>query len=122
MTLARAAGVIAAALVAAPGAGASGSPVFLGLTPPTVQRGHVVRIHGSAGDCPAGDAVAVLSRAFVATREFAGVPAVYAKVEAGGAFAAATRIPVRRAPGRYAVTARCGGGNLGLKVTLTVRR
>jgi hypothetical protein len=122
MRVARAVAVVVAALVSAPGAGASGSPVFLGLTPLTVPRGGVVRIHGSAGDCPAGDAVAVLSRAFVATREFAGVPAVYARVGAGGAFATTTRIPVGRTPGRYAVTARCGGGNLGLKVALTVRR
>ena len=50
-----------------------------------VARGHVVQVAGSAGDCPAGDAVTVLSRAFVHTHHFAGVPAVYARVRAGGA-------------------------------------
>jgi hypothetical protein len=49
----------------------------------------------------------VLSRAFVHTHDFAGVSAAYARVRVGGA--------VR-------VTARCGGGNLGVPVHLTVRR
>ena len=78
-------------------------------------------VTGSAGDCPAGDAVTILSHAFVHTHDFAGVPAVYARVRAGGAFHVSTRIPATRKPGAYTVTARCGGGNLGVLKHLRVR-
>jgi hypothetical protein len=116
-----AAAVVAASLLVATAAGAARSSVFLTVTPSTVERGHLVLIRGSAGDCPVGDAVTVISRAFPRIHEFAGVPAVFAKVRAGGHFRATTRIPLRRRVGRYAVTARCGGGNLGILVRLTVR-
>lgn len=92
------------------------------MSPSIVHRGGTVRIHGNVDGCPRGDAVFVLSRAFVHTHEFAGVSAVYAKVGAGGVFRATTVIPRTRRPGRYTVTARCGGGNLGIAVHLTVRR
>jgi hypothetical protein len=110
----------AAALALAPGA--AGSPVRLSLTPSIVHRGGTVAIRGNADGCPKGDAVSVLSRAFVHTHEFAGVSAVLAKVRAGGVFRASTVIPPGRRPGRYVVTARCGGGNLGVNAHLTVRR
>ena len=45
-----------------------------------------------------------------------------AKVERGGAFSVRTRIPPVKRTGRYTVTARCGGGNLGILEHLTVRR
>jgi hypothetical protein len=66
--------------------------------------------------------VTIISRAFPRIHEFAGVPAVLAKVRAGGHFRATTTIPLRRRVGRYVVTARCGGGNLGVLVRLTVLR
>ena len=115
------AGLFAAvALAVAPGA--SGSTVALALTPSIVHRGGTVHIHGNADGCGKGATVFVLSRAFVHTHEFAGVSAVLAKVRAGGVFRASTVIPRTRRPGRYNVTARCGGGNLGVLVRLTVRR
>ena len=95
--------------------------VFLTVSPSVVHRGHFVTIRGSADGCPTGDTVFIISRAFARTREFAGVPAVLAKVRASGGFRATTRIPLRRRPGRYGITARCGGGNLGVLVRLTVR-
>ena len=94
----------------------------LTLTPRSVERGHLVSIKGSADGCPAGDTALVLSRAFVHRHDFAGVPAVLAKVGTGGAFRATTRIPATTKPGRYGVTARCGGGNLGVLKYLTVNR
>lgn len=94
----------------------------LTLTPSSVRRGHVVLIKGSADGCAAGNTVFILSRAFVHMHDFAGVPAVLAKVRAGGYFRVTTRIPATKRPGRYGVTARCGGGNLGLLKHLTVRR
>jgi hypothetical protein len=111
--------VVVAALVAAPAAAAAGS---LTIRPPSVQRGHVVALKGSADGCPVGDTVTLLSKAFVHTHDFAGLPAVYAQVRRGGAFATSTRIPATKAPGRYTVTGRCGGGNLGLLKHLVVRR
>lgn len=94
----------------------------LTLTPSSVQRGHTVTLKGSADGCPAGDRVSLLSKAFAHTHDFAGLPAVYARVRPGGAFGTTTRIPAAKAPGRYAVTGRCGGGNLGFLKHLTVRR
>jgi hypothetical protein len=57
----------------------------------------------------------------VHTHEFAGVPAVTAAVKPGGAFTATTRIPSSTPAGTYTVSGRCGGGNLGVSATLTVR-
>jgi len=94
--------------------------VALAVTPSTVQRGAAVLVHGVAGGCTSGDTVTILSHAFAATHEFASVPAVYAQVGSAGRFSVKTRIPATRAPGRYWMTARCGGGNLGVQATLTV--
>jgi hypothetical protein len=94
----------------------------LTLKPSVVTRGHVVSIAGSASDCPTGDSVAILSRAFVHAHDFAGVPAVYARVQPSGAFRTSTRIPATKAAAVYTVTARCGGGNLGVEKHLRVRR
>ena len=55
----------------------------LTLTPTLVRAGGTVRIRGTAGGCPSGDTVFVLSRAFVAAHSFAGVPAVLARVRRG---------------------------------------
>jgi hypothetical protein len=92
----------------------------ISVTPATVERGHLVTIRGSADGCPAGDRVTLISRAFRHTHDFAGLPAVFATVRAGGSFRTTTRIPAARRPGRYAVTARCGGGNLGVSARLRV--
>ena len=112
--------VAAAALAAAPAAAAS--LVALSISPSIVHRGGTVVVHGNADGCGKGSTVFVLSRAFVHAHEFAGVSAVLAKVRAGGAFRATTVIPRTRRAGRYTVTARCGGGNLGITAHLTVRR
>jgi hypothetical protein len=109
-------------LLIATGAFAAQSAVSLTVTPSSVRRGHIVIIRGFAGDCPLGDAVTILSRAFRHTHSFAGVPAVFARVRAGGRFGIRPRIPAHRAAGRYDLTARCGGGNLGVSAHLTVRR
>jgi hypothetical protein len=96
--------------------------VSLAVTPSNVVRGRTVLVHGVAGDCPAGDAVTVISRAFSPAHSFAGVPAVFAEVGSAGRFSTVARIPSSRRPGAYTVTARCGGGNLGVSARLTVVR
>ncbi len=117
--------VTATALAASFAIGAAAhaaSSVDLTVTPAAVHPGHTVLIRGSAGSCPVRDTVTIISRAFPSTHEFAGVPAVLAKVRSGGLFHVMTRIPLRRRAGRYGVTARCGGGNLGVAGKLTVLR
>ncbi len=94
----------------------------LTLTPATVHRGHTVLVRGVAGGCTETDTVTILSRAFPATHSFAGVPAVYAEVGSAGRFSVVARVPLLRAPGVYTVTARCGGGTLGIVARLTVTR
>lgn len=113
--------LVLVAAFAVPASAAAAAP-SLTLAPPSVKRGHLVVIKGSAAGCAVGNTVFVLSRAFIHAHDFAGVPAVLAKVRYGGAFRATTRIPATKRPGRYVVTARCGGGNLGVLKHLTVRR
>jgi hypothetical protein len=94
----------------------------LTVSPTAVRRGRTVLVRGVAGGCTETDAVTIISHAFPATRSFAGVPAVFAEVGSAGRFSAVVRIPLLRAPGVYTVTARCGGGNLGIVARLTVTR
>jgi hypothetical protein len=101
-------------------AAAEAAAPSLSVTPKTVERGHVVAIEGSADGCPVADRVTLISRAFRHTHDFAGLPAVFAIVGASGSFRTTTRIPSGKKPGRYAVTARCGGGNLGVSTRLRV--
>jgi Immunoglobulin-like domain of bacterial spore germination len=108
--------------VAAATAAARPSSVSLQVTPATVHRGGTVTVHGNAAPCPAGDQVTIISHAFPVTHLFAGVPAVFATVRSGGAFSTRTTIPRHRKVKRYTVTARCGGGNLGIVRHLRVTR
>jgi hypothetical protein len=52
--------------------------------------------------------------------DFAGQPAIHATVRSGDRYSVITRIPASRAPRRYAITARCGGGNFGVTAHLRV--
>jgi hypothetical protein len=98
----------------------TGVTVALHVAPASVHRGGTVLVTGVAGDCPAGDAVTIISHAFPATHSFAGVPAVFAQVGAAGRFSVKTYVPSARRPGLYTVSARCGGGNLGVTARVTV--
>ena len=109
-----------AVLVVVATAAASMPLTSLSVSPSQVHRGHRVTISGNAGDCPAGDAVAILSGAFARTHEFASVPAVFALVHGGGRFKISPRVPRTRHVGSYGVSARCGGGNLGVSATIHV--
>lgn len=94
--------------------------VALTVKPASVKRGGIVIVSGVAGGCTTGDQVTVISHAFAATHSFAGVPAVFAQVGSAGRFSTTTRIPATGRPGTYLLTARCGGGNLGVSAHLTV--
>jgi hypothetical protein len=99
----------------------SATTVALAVRPRAVRRGGSVVVSGVAGGCTAGDRVTVISRAFAAAHTFAGAPAVFAQVGSAGRFSTMTRIPATRRPGIYILTARCGGGNLGVSARLTVK-
>ena len=94
---------------------------FVDAVPRTVRRGHAVRLFGSVrAGCPRGATVTLFSGALNPRHQFAGVPAVIARVGAGGAFSTTTTIPGNRAAGTYSVGGRCGGGSFGhtaLRVT-----
>ncbi len=100
-------------------------PVAIHVSPRSVAAGDTVTLSGSIGpdsagsDCAGG--VALLSKAFVHTYDFADVPAVIAAVKPDGAFTATTTIPRAKPAGTYTITGRCGGGNLGASATLVVR-
>jgi hypothetical protein len=106
----------ACAAAAAPALGAS-----LRLQPATVRAAQQVRVSGDVGGgCAPGSRVTLISGAFAHTHDFAGRPAVFTPVRPDGSFRRRIRIPAGRTPGRYAVTARCGGGNLGVSLRLRV--
>ena len=48
------------------------------------------------------------------------MPAVFADQKPNGHYSIRVRIPKSRAPGRYTITGRCGGGNLGVSRKLRV--
>ncbi|HET7572904.1 MAG TPA: hypothetical protein VFJ77_09600 [Gaiellaceae bacterium] len=91
----------------------------LAVTPSTAAPGALVRIHGNAGACPAGDTVTAISSAFPGHAY--GKGALTGRVRAHGAFSFTGHLRKGAKPGRYAVTARCGGGNLGVVAHVRVR-
>ena len=100
-------------------------PANVRVSPSSVAAGDTVTVSGSVGPDSAGSecasSVTLLSKAFVHTHDFAGVPAVFAAVKPDGAFTATTTIPRSKAAGTYTISGRCGGGNLGASATLAVR-
>jgi len=112
--------VLALATGLATTAATASPPKLILVVPSVVAPGHVVTVSGSAGGCPVGDTVTLISRAFAHTHDFAGLPAVLTPVRTGGKFRTTTRIPATKSPGIYGVTARCGGGNLGVQAHLRV--
>jgi hypothetical protein len=112
-------------LLTVPAWAAPAAPATLQVSPRSVAAGGSVTVSGSVGPDSAGSecasGVTLLSRAFVHTQDFAGVPAVSAAVRPDGTFTATTTIPRSKAAGSYTITGRCGGGNLGVSATLVVR-
>jgi hypothetical protein len=102
-----------------PSAFASGA--FLHVTPSTVARGRAVVFTGSvAQGCARGDQVTLISRLFPG-HAFGGEGAVTTRVGSHGRFSRRFTVGRTTARGTYVVTARCGGGNLGVEAKLRVR-
>jgi hypothetical protein len=109
----------AAALTLGAPVGAT-TAAFLHVTNSPVQRGRRVIIRGNAAQCAIGNAVTIISKAFAHTHDFAGQPAVFARVRRGGRFGIRPRVLAAPRGGTYKITARCGGGNLGVSAFVTV--
>ena len=112
--------VILAAALVLPASGVAIAKPTINVDPSSVHAGKRVRVFGSAGGCPTGDAVTLISRAFSHKHEFAGVPAITAVVRSSSRYSVRTRIPRQRTPARYRITGRCGGGNFGVVRRLRV--
>jgi hypothetical protein len=100
-------------------------PASIQVSPSSIVAGHTITLSGSVGpnsaDSECATGVTLISKAFVHTHDFAGLPAVGAAVNSGGAFTATTTIPRSKPAGTYTITGRCGGGNLGVSARLVVR-
>jgi hypothetical protein len=101
------------------------APVAIHVSPDSVAAGDTVTLSGSVGPDSAGSecagGVTLISKAFIHTHDFAGLPAVGAAVKPDGTFTATTKIPSSKPAGTYTITGRCGGGNLGVLARLVVR-
>lgn len=109
--------IAAATVLAAVPAWAAGGAA-LTVDHASVSRGKTVTFTGAG--CLRGDSVSLISKLFPG-HAFGGEGAIRTTAHAKGHFTRAFVVPKSTARGRYVVTARCGGGNLGHEVQLTVR-
>jgi len=89
----------------------------LSVAPRAVHRGANVTFTG--GPCIAGDTVFLLSKLFPGHAY--GVGAITTKALADGSFSRTYNVPGKKAAGLYQVTARCGGGTLGVVARVRVK-
>lgn len=108
---------VAACCLAAPALAASSAS--LSVSPATQHAGGSVQVSGT---CEAGTSGFAISRAFLhdATHDFAGVGAAPFTTDSQGRFATTAMISSTAAPGSYTVSARCGGGNIGVTAMVVV--
>ena len=88
----------------------------LSVHPGSIARGGTVTVSGKG--CRAGDLVYLISPPFVGHAFVAHSVATHAR--SNGAFSRSVRIRTSIHAGRYLITARCGGGNLGVFAALRV--
>lgn len=107
---------VPALLLTTPGLAATPT---LAVHPSSVTAGGSVQVTGS---CEANTSGFAISHAFLhdASHDFAGVGAAPFSTNAAGKFTVTAQVPASIAAGSYPITARCGGGNLGVTATLTV--
>jgi hypothetical protein len=94
----------------------AGATPRLTVQPVKVARGGRVTVSGKG--CRSGDLVYLISPAFMGN---AFVPhSVATRARSSGAFSRLVHIRTSIRAGRYLITARCGGGNLGVSARLRV--
>jgi hypothetical protein len=84
--------------------------------PGSIARGGMVTVSGKG--CRAGDVVYLISPPFVGNAFVA--HSVATRARSNGSFSRRVRIRMSVRVGRYLITARCGGGNLGVSARLRV--
>lgn len=107
----------ATCFLAAPALAASGAS--LSVSPATQHAGGSVQVSGT---CEAGTSGVAISQAFFhdASHDFAGLGAAAFTTDSQGRFATTATIASTTQPGSYTVSARCGGGNIGVTATVVV--
>jgi hypothetical protein len=105
---------IAVALVLAGTLGAA--TARLRVQPGSVARGGIVSVSGTG--CRAGDVVYLISPPFKGNAFVQ--HSIATRAHSTGNFSRSVRIRTTVRPGRYLITARCGGGNLGVSARLRV--
>jgi hypothetical protein len=109
--------IASAAVVALVLAGTvAGATPRLTVQPKSVARGGVVTVSGTG--CRAGDLVYLISPPFVGNAFVA--HSVATRARSNGSFSRRVHIRTSIRAGRYLITARCGGGNLGVSARLRV--
>jgi hypothetical protein len=76
-------------------------------------------VAAGSSPCLVGDQVILISTAFPGHAY--GKGAVYGHVRAHGAFTVRAHVRSKIGPGRYSISFRCGGGNLGVLVYARIR-
>jgi hypothetical protein len=111
--------LIALILTAMLTGGISQADATLIVNPTTVSPGDVVSVSGT---CDPNSSGFIISQAFTidSEHEFAGQGAIPFVTDAFGNFSGVTTVSDNVAAADYDVTGRCGGGNIGVIVTLTV--
>jgi hypothetical protein len=94
----------------------AGATPRLTVQPKSVARGGVVTVSGTG--CRAGDLVYLISPPFVGNAFVA--HSVATRARSNGSFSRRVHIRTSIRAGRYLITARCGGGNLGVSARLRV--
>jgi hypothetical protein len=98
---------------------ALGARKSLTVSPRVAAPGGLVHVVGNATPCTQGSTVTAISGAFPG--HAFGKGTLSGTVAAGGAFAFSGHLRPHLRRGRYSVTARCGGGTLGIVAYVTVR-
>jgi hypothetical protein len=99
-------------------ASATASRPRLAVRPSTVAPGGIVLLTGSAGTCSVGSTVIAISAAFPGHAY--GQGELTGRVRSGHGFSIVGHVRRGLRPGSHRVTARCGGGNLGVAATVRV--
>jgi len=109
--------MVTAAIAAALAVSARASTPALHVTPSSVHRGGTVTFTGAG--CRRGETVFLISRLFPG-HAFGGEGAITTIARYRGHFTRSFRVRRTTRRGRYVITARCGGGNLGVAAHLRV--
>jgi len=94
----------------------AGATPRLTVQPKSVARGGVVTVSGTG--CRAGDVAYLISPPFVGNAFVA--HSVATRARSNGSFSRRVHIRASVRAGRYLITTRCGGGNLGVSARLRV--